>query len=670
MTYEHLLSPGRIGTMELRNRILMAPMGEELAELDGTVGAQQLAYIEARAAGGAALVTLGSVAVAWPSGTSNKHQNGLNGPRFEPGIRMLAEAAHRHGAKLSLQLSHMGKVARNDIIAGRPMWVPSKPKPSGFDALLMMMTAEEMQKSTAEMMGPDAKASFHEMTHDDIGELVRWFADAAANAKQWGVDGIELHAGHGYILDEFLSSASNRRTDEYGGTITERAKLLLDVIAAIRARVGKGYPLWARINATEYFTEGANTFNDALALATMLEAAGLDAIHVSAYADSNVAIGFTESHTAHEPGKLVEFAKVIKATVSIPVIAVGRIEPEYGNQLIGENAVDFITMGRKLLADPELPNKLLADNSKAVRPCMYHYRCIGNIFTREGVRCVSNPLVGREADLRMDAAAAPRRIAVVGGGPAGMETARIAALRGHQVTLLEANEYLGGRLEFAAATYEPNADMLRWLVRQVQQLNIDVQLGVAPTITAIANQNYEVVVDATGGLWHKPAVPGVDLKHVRDLASLEGWFLRKEPLDGDDVVVLGGGRAGCGIADLARANGHNVTVLEASEVFAPQFGMPGRWRIVHELMESGVTLRRGTIISSISETQVNYADSHGDHSVAADIVIAVSILAARPAFDTIASHNFDIEFHRVGDCTGPRFLEGSLLDATELAVAL
>ncbi len=670
MTYEHLLSPGRIGSMALRNRILMAPMGEELAELDGTVGAQQLAYIEARAAGGAALVTLGSVAVGWPLGTANKRQNGINAPQFETGIRALADAAHRHGAKLSLQLSHMGKVARNDIIAGRPMWVPSKPKPSGFDPLLMMMTSEEMHDSTAEMMAPTAKASFHEMNQDDIGELVEWFAGSVANAKAWGVDGIELHAGHGYILDEFLSSASNRRDDEYGGDLKGRARLLLDVIAGIRARVGNDYPLWARVNAIEYFTENANTFDDALALAPMLEFAGLDALHVSAYADSNVAIGFTESHTTHEPAKLVAFATAIKATVSIPVIAVGRIEPDYGNELIGEGAVDFITMGRKLLADPDLPNKLASAQPETVRPCMYHYRCIGNIFTRQGVRCVSNPLVGREADLRMDPVEAPRRIAIIGGGPAGLETARISALRGHQVTLFEANNYLGGRLAFAAATYEPNADMLRWLVRQAELLGVDLQLRATVSTGALAALGYEVIVDARGGVWGKPDVPGNDLAHVRDLATLEGWFLREEPLKADTVVVIGGGRAGCGIAKLANDRGHRVTVLEPSEVFAPQFGMPGRWRNVHELMESGVALQRGAVPTSITKNTVHYTDGRGDQSIAADIVIAVSKVEPRPALEAAMPQGRVPELHRVGDSAGARFLEGALLDATELAIKL
>lgn len=680
-SYSNLLAPGTIGTLQLRNRILMAPMGEELAELDGTVGAAQLAYIEARAAGGAALVTLGSVAVAWPNGTANKCQNGLNRPEFEAGIRALADAAHRHGAKLALQISHMGKVARNDVIAGRPMWVPSTPRPSKFDPLLMMITPEEMELSLAPMRAPGAQAIFHEMTRYDIAQLVDWFATAVENAKAWGVDAIELHAGHGYILDEFLSPNSNHRDDEYGGDVAGRARLLLEVIAEIRARVGRDYPVWARINGREFFTEHGETLDDALTLAPLLEAAGLDAVHVSAYADSNNAIGFTESHTAHTPGKLVEFARAVKAVVNIPVIGVGRIDPVLADALLAEGACDFITMGRKLLADPALPLKLAADHADDVRPCMYHYRCIGNIFLREGVRCASNPMVGRESTLNMDAAAIARRVLVIGGGPAGMEAARISALRGHAVTIVEAHPYLGGRLAFAAQTYEPNRDMLAWLVRQVESLDIDVRFATPATADVIAAVAPDVVIDATGAMWPKVDVPGSDLPHVRDLASLRGWVIDNEPLTATAhaaalrIVILGGGRAGCGLAALARSQGHHVNVLESTNVFMPQFGMPGRWRMVHELQESGVVLTANAQVANITNTAVEYTLNGADHTVDADVVISVTTLAANTGVEAMlgtlpATLRAMLEFHRVGDCTGARFLEGSLLDATEVAVRL
>ncbi len=666
--FEHLLSPGRIGSLELRNRILMAPMGEELAELDGTVGERQLAYVEARAAGGAALVSLGSVAVAWPVGTANECQNGVSGDRFEAGIRRLADAAHRHGAALALQLTHMGKVARNDIVAGRAMHVPSLPGRPGFDPLMAMITPEELEASIAPMQAPTARVEFHEMTSDDIAAVIAQFADAAARAQAWGVDAIELHAGHGYLIDEFLSPTSNRRTDDYGGTVEQRARFLLEVIAAVRASVGRDYPLWARINGHEVCTEGGETLDDAITVARLAVDASLDALHVSAYGDPNVAISFTESHTPHEPGHLVDLARAVKTAVDVPVITVGRIEPDVADALISEGACDFVAMGRKLLADPELPNKLAAGTVDDVRPCLYHYRCISNIFVRKGVQCVSNPMVGRERELALEPVATPRRIVVVGGGPAGMEAARVAAFRGHDVVLYERGDELGGRLRLAARTYAPNADLLQWLVRQVEAGGIDVRLATrfeANDADLVRALHADVVIDATGGRWTRPHIDGVDLTHVRDVNGCEPWVLRDEALARGPVVVIGGGRAGCGLADLAHDQGHDVTVLEPSNVFAVQFGLPGRWRYVHDLRAKGVTLVPDATVTNIDHEMVRYTAGGSEQAIAASTVIVANQVEPNDPVTVDGT-----EHHRVGDCQGPRWLEGSLLDATTVAVGL
>jgi 2,4-dienoyl-CoA reductase (NADPH2) len=664
--FEHLLAPGRIGTLALRNRILMAPMGEELAELDGTVGDRQLAYVEARAAGGVALVSLGSVAIAWPAGTANECQNGISSDHFEAGIRRLADTAHAQGAALALQLTHMGKVARNDIVAGRPMQVPSLPGRPGFDPLMAMITPDELEASIAPMQAPTAKVEFHEMTHDDIALVVAQFADATARAQAWGVDAVELHAGHGYLIDEFLSPASNHRTDDYGGPVEQRARFLLEVIAAIRAEVGRDYPLWARINGHEVCTEGGETLDDARTVARLAADAGLDAIHVSAYGDPNVAISFTESHTPHEPGHLVALARAVKGAVDIPVITVGRIEADVGDALIADGACDFVAMGRKLLADPELPNKLASGGgADDVRPCLYHYRCISNIFVRKGVQCVSNPMVGRERELSVTPAANARRVTIVGGGPAGMEAARIAALRGHHVVLHERDGELGGRLRFAARTYEPNADLLQWLIRQVTQLDIDVRLESEFDAGALTALDTEVLIDATGGNWAKPTIDGAHLPHVRDLDACRAWVLDDGALPDGDVVVIGGGRAGCGLADLAHRQGHPTTVLEPSNVFAVQFGLPGRWRYVHDLRTQGVSLVPDATVDRIDADGVHYTVAGDTHAIAAATVITVNRVDPT---DPLATNG--VETHRIGDCTGPRWLEGSLLDATSLAVAL
>jgi 2,4-dienoyl-CoA reductase (NADPH2) len=667
-TFDHLLAPGRIGSMELRNRIVMSPMGDDLCHEDGTVSDAQLAYAEARAAGGVSLVMLGSVAVAHPVGTSNRCQTGISDDRFLPGLMRLADAVHAQGSKIALQLTHAGKVGINDMMAGRAMWVPSPPKAATFDPLFAQVTPDEAAKQAAPMHSPTFRIAHHEMTKADIAVVIEWFADAVDRARRAGIDGCELHAGHGYLIDEFLSPSTNSRTDEYGGSVENRARLLVETLHAVRDRVGPDYPVWVRINAHEYFTDG-ETLPDAIFNAQLAEQAGADAVHVSTYADPAVAIGFTESHTTHFPGHMVEYAREIKRHVSVPVIAVGRIEPEVGERLIAENACDFIAMGRKLLADPELPNKLAAGRALDIRPCMYHYRCISQIFIREGVRCASNAATGRENELRVEPAPARRKILVVGGGPAGMEAARLAALRGHEVTLLEASDRLGGRLVYAAQTYAPNADVLRWLVRQVEQAGVEVKLSTRVDAEAVKGCGADVVIAAIGGRWARPDVTGGASAHVHTVDDLDAWLVSGRPLPGARVVVIGGGRAGMGLADLASRQGHAVTVLERSGVFASQIGLPGRWRLVHELQQRGVDLVGNATVTAIEHDLVRYTVDDESRTAAGDIVL-VAECSSEPNVGVDILKSTDVPVHSIGDCTGAGFIEGAMLDAATLAVSL
>ena len=666
--YEHVLAPGAIGSMALRNRIVMSPMGDDLCNEDGTVSDRQLAYVEARAKGGAALVMLGSVAVAHPMGTSNKCQTGISHDRFVPGLRALASTVHEHGAKIALQLTHAGKVAINDMIAGRPMWVPSVPKAAEFDPLFAQVTAEEASKQGEPMLSPTLRIEHHAMDRDDIATVIEWFAAAAARAQAAGIDGCELHAGHGYLLDEFLSPSTNFRTDEYGGPIENRARLLVETLRAIRSRVGRDYPLWIRMNAHEYFIDGT-TLPDALITAQLAVQAGVDALHVSTYADPTKAIGFSEAHTTHFPNHFVEFAREIKRHVNVPVIAVGRIDPDAAEQHLAQGAYDFVAMGRKLLADPELPNKLAANQAGDVRPCMYHYRCISQIFIREGVRCAMNPATGREREMRLDQAPERKRILVVGGGPAGMEVARLAALRGHEVVLAEASDRLGGRLVYASKTYAPNADVLAWLQRQVDQRDIDVRVGTHVDAAMVRSIAPDVVVAALGARWARPDAPGADSVHVRTVDELGPWLVGQNPLPGHHVVVVGGGRAGLGLADVASREGHDVTVVEPGAVFAPQVGLPGRWRLVHELRERGVQLCANTQLVAVGTNTVVVRDAARDRKVRADVVLIASVVESRT--DVLATlRATGIALHAIGDCTGAGYIEGAMLDAATLAVTL
>ena len=565
MAYENLLAPGRIGTLELRNRILLCPMGDELSEADGTVGDRQRAYFEARARGGAALLLVGSVSVAYPRASFSPYQVAASDDRFLPGLLALTDAVHAHGGRIAAQLVHNGQMGLLDVANGLPMLVPSIPKPANPDRFLQMVTPAEQLGMAKPFTQPTSKVEYRVATEEDIAEVVEQFADAAERCVQAGFDGIELHAGHGYLLDEFLTPAMNTRTDGWGGGVEGRSRLLRECLRAIRARVGAEVPLWIRINAVEHHKSDGETLEEQLEVVERCVAEGIDAVHVTAYASTDVATGPTDSYVPHTTDHpLRGYARAIKARVDVPVIHYGRYEPGEADAVLAAGDADFIAMGRKLLADPDLPRKLTAGHDLDVRPCIYQYRCIGNIFVNEPLSCVSNARTGREHELGEGTAASPRRILVVGGGPAGLEAAHVLAADGHQVTLREAAAQLGGVLRIAARTDVTLAAYLAWLERRVAGSGATVELETR--VDAI--DGFDEVVVATGG-----AYGPLDLD-----------------VTGDRVTVLGGDTPGVRIAGHLAAQGKQVELVEPSGVFGQSLGLPGRWRLVPDLDAAGVAL--------------------------------------------------------------------------------
>ena len=670
MPHSHLLAPGRIGSMTLRNRILMCPMGDNQATSGGYVTEQQIAYFEARARGGAALLLVGSVGVTAPEGLSSPRQSAIGQDDFVEGWQRLAARVHAHGAKVALQLVHNGKNAVEDIIAARPLLVPSMPdKPPAADPLMGMLTPEEAANIGTPGQVEGAAVIFHEMSKDDISRMVDAYSDAVLRAREAGIDGVELHAGHGYLIDNFLSPTTNHRTDEYGGPVDRRARFLVEILEAIRARVGPDYPVWCRLNGEEYLVDGETT-EDACRVAVLAERAGADAVHISAYADPSRAIGFTEAHATHTPGRFLPLAATVKAHVEIPVIAVGRLSPDAADQAIAEGQADFVAMGRKLLADPELPNKLAAGEPESVRPCMYHYRCISQIFVRGSVRCAVNALTGFEADRRIEPASRAKRVLVVGGGPAGMEAARLGALRGHSVVLAEAGPRLGGRFALAARTQEANADLLRWLEGEIARRGIEVRLDTPIDTRSPEVEAFDEVVVATGARWPLPDVPREAHPGLIAVDALGPWLEDERTAEGRQIVVLGGNRAGLSLAMCARARGAEVVVLEPSEVFGASLGLVGRWRHVHEAIQAGVDLEGGARLESIEVDSIRWRDTQDrPQRTHADTILVSS--GAKP--DTGLSEALaarGVRAHSIGDCQAIGLVEGAMQDAAKLMLEL
>jgi 2,4-dienoyl-CoA reductase-like NADH-dependent reductase (Old Yellow Enzyme family)/thioredoxin reductase len=667
-SYPQLLSPGRIGSLELRNRVLLTPMGTNLEADDGTPGERIIRFYEARARGGVGMVIVGVTGVAWPAGVSNPHNMGLSRDEFIPAFRELTERVHAHGARVAIQLQHAGRTALQDVLAGRPLWVPSVVPDTAGD-LFDTLTPEETARVTEPYRAPGAKLAYREMTAEDAAQLCGWFAEAAKRARHAGFDGAEIHAGHGYVLSSFLSPSTNRREDEYGGPLENRARLLLEVIRAVRARVGDDFPLWCRLDGVEYRKKNGIRVEDAQRTAELAVAAGLDAIHVSAYADPRSGIAFTDAPLPHEPCAYAGLAAGMKRRLHVPVIAVGRIGPLDGERILREGGADFIAMGRKLVADPELVNKLATSDAVTIRPCIYSYRCVGNVFLRRASTCTVNPGAGREAADELAPAADPKRILVAGGGPAGLEAARRLALRGHEVVLWEASDRLGG-LALAAAAAEPNnGPLLEHLVDALQRLEIGIRTAWAVTPDRVAELEPEVVVVAVGARLVRPELPGADGPRVFDLSVLRDGL---EGLvgHGPRIAVIGGDSIGLEVAEALSGRGCEVEVLESGVHTGLAMSPPRRWRAHHLLAERGVLLHTGVSLRGIDETGVAYADAEGIARVApANAVLLATGLGEDPDLAE-ALAPLDVDVHRIGDCRGLGYIEGALRDAAELARAL
>ncbi|WP_372809639.1 FAD-dependent oxidoreductase [Litorivivens sp.] len=699
--YNYLLQPGRIGTLTLKNRMFVTAMGVNLAEPDGHCGEQIRAFHEEHAKGGAALITLGVAGVAWPHGGNQPRQVAISDDRFIPGLKALADAVHKHDAKVVAQLHFGGLVGVEDMKAGRPVWIPSMPVFKQSDLEAGMLKEEIPRSATSQKL--DVK--LHPMTHDDIASLVAQFAQAARRVCEAGMDGLEIHGGHGYIISEFLSPLTNQRDDEYGGSLENRARLLLEVIEAVRTEVGREFPVWCKLDSEEFGQPDGISLEDAKAVAQMAEQAGVDAITVSAYHDTSRGALHSESNIPHTPERLVANATAIKQGLSIPVITSGRIEPEAASKHIAQGHFDFLGMGRKLLADPHLPRKLAEQRPQDIRPCVYCYCCVSQIYLESPVKCAVNPDTAAETEDLMAPATSVKRIAVVGGGPGGMEAARRLTLRGHDVTLLEKSGVLGGTLQFASIAYEPNGKLLDWLKRQVRTLPIAIHLNTEATPEVLRRLQVDVVVVATGARREMPEIPGADRPFVFSGDEMRAMVLGEKlqslrsklngfsrfmlaagavtgasrhrqlvniatrhwlPL-GQRIVIVGGELVGLELAEYLAHRGKQVVVLEQSSRPGAGLYLVRRLRLLEELRESGVTLISKAAEITIGDHKVAYRNYRGQiRQLGADhVVVAQGAQGNLALAEALQVQGFDV--HAVGDCSGVTYIEGAMHEAARVA---
>ena len=572
-----LLSPFTIKNMTIPNRAVLPPMGTGLSNPGGTVGDALLAYMKRQASGGVGLL-ISEITAVHPSGLVSKHHVGAFDDKFLPGLKQLADVMHSGGGKAAMQLHHAGRESMYMLKKGMAIG------PSKLPSLIYGQPPKEM-------------------TVEDIHEIIDAYGTAAARARSAGFDAVEIHGAHGYLITQFLSSISNQRTDEYGGSFKKRAQFLIEVVRSVRKHVGDDFPILLRISAEEFIKNGYKV-EDVLTILPELIESGVDTMHASVGTHGSPA-GITSAPPEFEVGFNVWRADKIKKAGSVPVIAVGRFnDPRAADAVIARGEADMVAFGRQALCDPDYLLKAREGRYDDIRLCIAcNQGCIEReMFEGKSVRCAINPETGMELARPEGPAASPRNVWIIGAGPAGLTAAYEAKRLGHEVSLFEKEDDTGGNILFAckAPHKEIYLDWIRFLAKQVKEAGVAIQTGTEVTEAMIDEGAPDAVILAIGGEKIIPPIEGADLPHVYDAWQILGESIQT----GKNVLVIGGGLIGMETACFAAAKGSDVTLIEqlsASPV--PRYTSHG-YSLHKYLRQAGALLRFACSLKSIRENEV------------------------------------------------------------------
>ena len=685
------MEPGYIGSVRTKNRILKT--GSTLGFYPWEGGHIQQKVIdsyEAFAKGGAGLVTVGAAPLGVPPGMGYLMDN----DKFLPGMTRLAEAIHKYDCPAFVQMFHLGPMLP-------PFLVSSGVRP---------VAASSLDKSELPLPG---LAVPKELSISEIEEIVQQFGDQAERIKKAEFQGVELNSGCNHLLNSFLSRAWNKRQDAYGvGSLESRSKIIVDIIKEIKRRNGKDFVIISLINGAEPGLEKGITPEESQGIAKILQAAGADAIHVRAefyskpkdlskrdstqlpdiafYPETPFPLGRAVDDSRHGAGGWVPLAVAVKKVVSIPVITIGRLDPELGEKILRRGTADFISFNRRLMADPELPNKLAAGRPGDIRPCTGCTTCFDNNEHGNPPLCQVNAALGKEKEYEIKPAEKKKRVMVVGSGPAGMETARVAALREHEVILYEKEHKLGGSMLLAAMVKgferEDLLGLVRYLKTQIIKLGVDIRLGKEVSKSVIERFKPDVLIIAAGGVHNVPEIPGIDRREVITSRALHRrlkgflrffsprilrWLTNFWMPIGKKVVIMGGNIQGCQTAEFLVKRGRKVTLVEtAEEIGDGLLEIYVKPHLLNWLDEKGVTMMPGVAYEEITDQGLTITTKEGrKQTIAADtIVTALPLLSNTELLKELDGIVPDV--YAIGDCKDPHVIVDAIADGLRIARAI
>jgi 2-enoate reductase len=623
MDYMKLFTPFKIGKMEVKNRIVMSPMGLNAAHPDGRIDDEEIHYFEERARGGVGLIIMGCQFL-----TEELAQGSLEGyldkTHVIPQLTNLCESVQKYGTKISAQLScGTGKNAFSNMLNDVP--VSASPIPSMFNPDLLC----------------------HALTVEEIQEIMKQFHFSATLLKNAGFDAIEVHAHAGYLVDQFMSAVWNKRTDEYGGTPEKRMRFAIEIVQSIRDAVGPDFPILFRIACKHHF-EGGRTIEETLPMLKMLEDAGVDALDIDSGSYENIEYIFPPAYLGD--ACMEDVCEPTRKAVSIPILNSGNHTPETAVRLIESGNADFVMFGRPLIADPEIPKKLLKGKRKEVRPCIRcNDDCIGRIITRlTKISCSVNPIAGFEGRIIDNKAEESKKVVVIGGGPGGMEAARSAAMAGHSVILFEKDNSLGGQLKSAATPDFKSQlrELVEWYKHQMVILNVDVRLNTEVSEDLPELVEADAIIVATGAT---PLMP--EIKGIENAVDIISAHINPERLKGEKIIYCGGGLSACDSALETAMKGKKTIIVEMLDEVAVDDHFINKAALIPMLNQYGVEIYTGHKVIEIAPNGVKTLTKDGQEVfIEGDTMVAALGMKANNTIAEKIASKYHIKTRVIGDC--------------------